>query len=79
MAGAGRILSPGGILYLYGAYKENGAHTTPSNAAFDLNLRRLVSFMDVHEGELRYRFMNKLYEEWFPVAARISKGGLCVR
>lgn len=26
----------------------------------------LVSFMDVHEGELRYRFVNKLYEEWFP-------------
>jgi PAS domain-containing protein len=26
----------------------------------------LVSFMDIHEGELRYRFMNKLYEEWFP-------------
>jgi SAM-dependent methyltransferase len=40
MAGAGRILPPGGILYLYGAYKENGAHTTPSNAAFDLDLRR---------------------------------------
>jgi SAM-dependent methyltransferase len=35
MAGAGRILPPGGILYLYGAYKENGAHTTPSNAAFE--------------------------------------------
>lgn len=40
MAGAGRVLSPGGVLYLYGAYKENGAHTAPSNAAFDLELRR---------------------------------------
>lgn len=40
MAGAGRVLPPGGVLYLYGAYKENGAHTAPSNAAFDLDLRR---------------------------------------
>jgi SAM-dependent methyltransferase len=40
MVGAGRILSPGGVLYLYGAYKENGAHTTPSNEAFDQDLRR---------------------------------------
>jgi SAM-dependent methyltransferase len=40
MAGAGRILPPRGVLYLYGAYKENGAHTAPSNAAFDLDLRR---------------------------------------
>jgi SAM-dependent methyltransferase len=40
MAGAGRVLSPGGALYLYGAYKENGVHTAPSNAAFDQDLRR---------------------------------------
>jgi SAM-dependent methyltransferase len=40
MAGAGRVLPPGGVLYLYGAYKENGAHTAPSNEAFDQNLRR---------------------------------------
>jgi len=40
MAGAGRVLSPGGVLYLYGAYKENGAHTAPSNDAFDQDLRR---------------------------------------
>lgn len=40
MAGAGRILPPRGVLYLYGAYKENGVHTAPSNAAFDLDLRR---------------------------------------
>ena len=39
-AGAGRILPPGGVLYLYGAYKENGAHTAPSNEAFDQDLRR---------------------------------------
>lgn len=40
MAGAGRILPPGGVLFLYGAYKENEAHTAPSNEAFDLDLRR---------------------------------------
>ncbi|WP_089091706.1 DUF938 domain-containing protein [Nodularia sp. NIES-3585] len=39
MAGAGRILPPGGILYLYGPFKENGEHTASSNAAFDQSLR----------------------------------------
>ena len=39
MAGAGRILPPGGILYLYGPYKQNGNHTAPSNEAFDQSLR----------------------------------------
>jgi Protein of unknown function (DUF938) len=39
MAGAGRILSPGGILYLYGPYKRDGKHTAPSNAAFDESLK----------------------------------------
>jgi SAM-dependent methyltransferase len=40
MAGAGRVLPPGGVLYLYGAYRENGAHTAASNEAFDADLRR---------------------------------------
>lgn len=40
MAGAGRILSPGGILYLYGPFKRGGVHTAPSNAEFDLSLRQ---------------------------------------
>lgn len=39
MAGANRILPSGGILYLYGAYQQNGEHTAPSNAAFDASLR----------------------------------------
>jgi SAM-dependent methyltransferase len=39
MAGAGRVLPPGGTLYLYGPFKENGAHTSPGNEAFDQNLR----------------------------------------
>jgi cyclopropane fatty-acyl-phospholipid synthase-like methyltransferase len=38
--GAGRLLPLGGVLYLYGAYKENGAHSAPSNEAFDRDLRR---------------------------------------
>lgn len=39
MAGAKRLLAPGGVLYLYGPFKENGVHTAPSNEAFDANLR----------------------------------------
>jgi SAM-dependent methyltransferase len=39
MAGAGRVLAPGRVLYLYGPFQENGRHTAPSNAAFDANLR----------------------------------------
>lgn len=39
MAGAKRILPPGGILYLYGPFKQGGKHTAPSNEAFDASLR----------------------------------------
>jgi Protein of unknown function (DUF938) len=39
MAGAGRILPAGGILYLYGPFKQNGQPTAPSNAAFDESLQ----------------------------------------
>ncbi len=39
MAGAGRVLPKGGVLYLYGAYKEDGRHTADSNHAFDEDLR----------------------------------------
>jgi SAM-dependent methyltransferase len=39
LAGAGRLLVPGGVLYLYGPFKETGRHTAPSNAAFDASLR----------------------------------------
>lgn len=39
LRGAGRILPPGGPLVLYGPYKRGGAHTAPSNAAFDASLR----------------------------------------
>lgn len=39
MVGAGATLPVGGILYLYGPFREDGAHTAPSNAAFDESLR----------------------------------------
>ncbi|WNN90676.1 DUF938 domain-containing protein [Gloeocapsopsis dulcis] len=38
-AGARRILPSGGILYLYGPFKQGGQHTAASNAAFDESLR----------------------------------------
>jgi hypothetical protein len=39
MAGAARILSAGGVLFLYGPFQENGVQTAPSNTAFDADLR----------------------------------------
>ncbi len=35
MGGAAAALPPGGLLYLYGPYKRGGAHTAPSNEAFE--------------------------------------------
>jgi SAM-dependent methyltransferase len=37
--GAGRVLPPGGVLYLYGPFQEHGRHTAPSNEVFDASLR----------------------------------------
>lgn len=39
LRGAGRLLAPGAPLYLYGAYRQAGVKTAPSNEAFDENLR----------------------------------------
>lgn len=39
IAGAGRLLGAGGVLYLYGPFRRDGRHTAPSNAAFDADLR----------------------------------------
>ncbi|HVE20338.1 MAG TPA: DUF938 domain-containing protein [Acidocella sp.] len=39
MAGAGRLLPAGGVLFLYGPYIEPGVETAPSNLAFDASLK----------------------------------------
>lgn len=39
MRGAGRLLAAGSPLYLYGAYRQAGVETAPSNEAFDESLR----------------------------------------
>lgn len=37
--GASKLLAPGGLLVLYGPFRRHGAHTSPSNEAFDASLR----------------------------------------
>jgi hypothetical protein len=39
MKGAAQTLGDGGVLVLYGPYRRFGAHTAPSNQAFDADLR----------------------------------------
>jgi len=39
LRGAARVLPAGGLLLLYGPFKQGGGHTAPSNAAFDADLR----------------------------------------
>ena len=39
LAGAGRHLRTGASVFFYGPFKRNGAHTAPSNVAFDESLR----------------------------------------
>jgi hypothetical protein len=39
LRGAGRLLAAGAPLYLYGAYRQAGVATAPSNEAFDASLR----------------------------------------
>ncbi len=39
MAGAEQLLAAGGVLYLYGPFKQNGQHTASSNELFDQSLR----------------------------------------
>ncbi len=40
MRNAGRMLPAGGVLYLYGPYRQAGVPFADSNAAFDADLRR---------------------------------------
>ena len=39
MKGAGEVLPAGGVLVTYGPYRRGGAHTAPSNEAFDASLK----------------------------------------
>jgi SAM-dependent methyltransferase len=39
IAGAARVLASGGLLFLYGPFRERGVHTAASNATFDADLR----------------------------------------
>ncbi|GEK47277.1 SAM-dependent methyltransferase [Bisbaumannia pacifica] len=39
-AEAGARLPAGGVCFVYGPFQRDGAHTAPSNAAFDADLRR---------------------------------------
>ncbi|MFC4596543.1 DUF938 domain-containing protein [Sphingobium tyrosinilyticum] len=39
MKGAGQVLPPGGLLYLYGPYLRENVQTAPTNLAFDASLR----------------------------------------
>jgi SAM-dependent methyltransferase len=37
--GIGNVLSPGGVLYVYGAFRYGGRYTSDSNREFDLSLQ----------------------------------------
>ncbi len=39
LRGAASVLASGGLLYLYGPYRRNGAHTATSNEDFDRSLK----------------------------------------
>jgi SAM-dependent methyltransferase len=39
MIGAGRLLPPGGVLFLYGPYIQSDVETAPSNLDFDASLK----------------------------------------
>ena len=49
LAGAARVLRPGGLLLLYGPFRDGPVHTAPSNAAFDAHLRAIDPAMGVRD------------------------------
>ena len=49
LAGAARVLRPGGVLLIYGPFHDGGVHTAASNAAFDQHLRSLDPTMGVRD------------------------------
>jgi cyclopropane fatty-acyl-phospholipid synthase-like methyltransferase len=67
--GAARLLSRGGIVFLYGPYRREGRHTAPSNEAFETWLKeRDPSFgvrdvADVERAAARFGFsLNRMVE-----------------
>jgi SAM-dependent methyltransferase len=52
IAGAARLLRPGGKFFLYGPFARNGAHTAPSNAEFDNSLKARNSSWGVRDLDL---------------------------
>ena len=51
MAGVEATLAEGGVLYLYGPFREDGAHTASSNAAFDDSLRAMNTSWGIRDIE----------------------------
>jgi SAM-dependent methyltransferase len=49
LAGAARVLASGGLLLLYGPFRDGDVHTAPSNAAFDAHLRTIDPAMGVRD------------------------------
>ena len=49
LAGASRVLRPGGLLLLYGPFHDGGVHTAASNLSFDAHLRNLDPAMGVRD------------------------------
>jgi SAM-dependent methyltransferase len=50
-AGAARVLSPGGLLFLYGPFREGNVHTSAGNSAFDADLRAQNSSWGIRDLE----------------------------
>jgi SAM-dependent methyltransferase len=51
VAGAGRYLRPGGMLFLYGPFRRGGQHTAESNESFDKSLRERDPEWGVRDAE----------------------------
>ena len=51
VGGAAGVLPDGAPLYLYGAFRRSGVHTSPSNEAFDRSLRASDSAWGVRDLE----------------------------
>jgi Protein of unknown function (DUF938) len=65
MAGAEALLPIGGVLYLYGPYKQNGMHTAPSNEAFDDMLRSRNPEWGVRDLEAVIAVAEKHHLHWY--------------